>query len=663
MKKIVILCWVSLLIISLSASPVFPKTNVMEVCIGDTSLLENLNQGFQNLKNKYGDDDLIILNYYSLNSPLGNEMTDMMFTELQAPANKNSVFFNSQARLFGDTPALENGQPIDGEMEFGKFTPSYMYIHNFVFSGENISFQVRKAFRLEENNQIIVDYDFTDHEIYIMVVEKIINNQNQSVVRYIHQELSSFPIQDQQFTYQLPNNFDPLTHKAVVVIKKNNLVVQSASNERNIKPFRIVAETNFSVIVEPDTYMHNFYYFYVVNTQFTSSDIIDVVIDSENLIKTNQLFGTPNFCDAKAGLCPMPPYSVSFDSGDYLQLYASGYPFGNKGFNLFQITVAGEGITEVLPHYLTTEGLDVLVVQDDGKTENGSLLLEHLQALGINYGVFKPSFYLTSQSELITKFFSFSTIIWNASSVYPALARELVYHVAGEMGQETNIVIIGQSIANVLSNNDVSAYYQEIFSGGLENTMRASFQKGTNLQTNITGRINDEDFSFTFNNHHFSTDYLHLVTEGHSLLQDNHQQIKAVYSSTARKTYLLDFDLADINEQEQVVLMLKEILKTVVSEIEQPQEHFHTLLLSTYPNPVRNIMQINLQGEKLSSDQPTYSIYNIKGQKILSGKLVEGNNGYSQSIDFQHIKFHNGIYFIKVNTLHESVVKKMLILK
>lgn len=91
------------------------------------------------------------------------------------------------------------------------------------------------------------------------------------------------------------------------------------------------------------------------------------------------------------------------------------------------------------------------------------------------------------------------------------------------------------------------------------------------------------------------------------------------------------------------------------------------MLISTYPNPFNPIINIELNRNNNKVDKITVDVYNVKGQKInnlynkyTSDKIVSLKwNG----LDSIGSTMPSGLYFIKITSQDETVLKKIILLK
>jgi hypothetical protein len=72
---------------------------------------------------------------------------------------------------------------------------------------------------------------------------------------------------------------------------------------------------------------------------------------------------------------------------------------------------------------------------------------------------------------------------------------------------------------------------------------------------------------------------------------------------------------------------------------------------------VKSSINIDILSSKRSATKPTYSVFNIKGQRVQSGVL----NGANNKIDLMNIS--SGIYFINVADEKQQTTRKVLIVK
>jgi hypothetical protein len=86
------------------------------------------------------------------------------------------------------------------------------------------------------------------------------------------------------------------------------------------------------------------------------------------------------------------------------------------------------------------------------------------------------------------------------------------------------------------------------------------------------------------------------------------------------------------------------------------------LFLKTYPNPVRGMVNISLEGVK-DGGSPDISVYNVKGQLIKRFHLSTDRFGQWNCRDSTGRQATEGIYFLKATTPQGSVTQKIILVR
>lgn len=111
-----------------------------------------------------------------------------------------------------------------------------------------------------------------------------------------------------------------------------------------------------------------------------------------------------------------------------------------------------------------------------------------------------------------------------------------------------------------------------------------------------------------------------------------------------------------------VVLDTLNVGETTPVSNNDPQASPIALSFSTFPNPFSSQIQIKIKGEgKMNVD-----IYNLRGQKILSQKLLptrDSNTFVWNAMDKEGRKTESGIYFVRVSSDKQSLVKKVILIR
>jgi len=123
--------------------------------------------------------------------------------------------------------------------------------------------------------------------------------------------------------------------------------------------------------------------------------------------------------------------------------------------------------------------------------------------------------------------------------------------------------------------------------------------------------------------------------------------------------YLMVNDVSGRNQSLPITAPEKVFSSTIsvpVSFDETSAQNFPAVL---YPNPVKNSLQIQWQktGERLLS----ISLYNHKGQRILSKKVAEDSIDYR--LELGEYALSSGIYILSLNTSKGSHAHRVLVIR
>lgn len=140
------------------------------------------------------------------------------------------------------------------------------------------------------------------------------------------------------------------------------------------------------------------------------------------------------------------------------------------------------------------------------------------------------------------------------------------------------------------------------------------------------------------------------------------ETVVAVYSTSSNiwESYFFGFPLYYI-QPEQVRSVLLSMLVNTTPPVEN-ENNVETVPqpLVLYPNPVRDV--INIKSDAKGDELINISLYNIKGQKVLSREQQEMKNG-ALKFSLKEKKLANGIYFVRIYNENRSEIKKLMILK
>lgn len=641
----------------LSATPFFPVTNLMEVSVGNNSYIGEINTGNLRLENTYSEEELIILHYYPASSEYGNAQTQNLLDNLGA-SDDVSVFINGTKKLNRYNPVVMYGQPVYGMMKTHKFGSSAMYIDYLNLSDHQVSFIIRDAADGVTHSNLTLSY---------MLVEKEINSTNRNVVRYIHNETLSISndgeIVNKSYTFPetVSNN-----HKAVIVIRDADFNVLQASSTDVVKaPFRIVNKNNLSLI-GPSTGTIDYEYFAIVNTSYDTDGLMDLNVQLIN-------DGLPqnwdaSFCD-HSGCFVFGVADVQVPDGGYHEFHATVYPSG-RGSGQFSLRAEVNEHIEYVHHYYITNDVDIFVIQDN-MNEDDTYLIDALTYENyVTVGIFRAGYanynpYVLPESNVI---------IWNVPSVYPFLNYDQLSSLYTRIQTGTKFLVIGQFIADVLNSDNTFSYANDVTNDFLNNVLGVNFVESTNASYDINGQT-EIFLNFNFNlindnsiNAHFSTNH---ISNNNSTIafMDGYDNIKGVYKDVILgETVFYDFDLKSIvdpyHRWNLVAITMHHfgIITSIEDITVQPVEN-QVLKVSVYPNPVKHIVNIDVESSAKLNSNPEIEIFNIKGQRIYKSSMVHSKNGYNSNLRLDSMNLSSGIYFIKVSNEESVKTQKILFIK
>ena len=454
------------------------------------------------------------------------------------------------------------------------------------------------------------------------------------------------------------------------------MFAQTSTNSGVSQPFSVTVDGSRSK-VGPHFYgdHHDLFKFgYNVVTNNTSEPLDVTVTPVYDGIPAGWLW---SFCDAKYGACAWDSIVVTIPVGGTERFYATIMP-NSPGYGKLALTFSAQHHSESFNHYFTTNTVDVLIIQDDNYERTEGPLVDAISALGRSYGVYKPAIgdmNLANIEHIVT----IPNIIWNVSVKEPDFPVENLSTLGAiVMAAGTNLVVLGQYVAEFLAEND--DLEAQMF---LKDTLGAELAKSSTVNKTLFPIIHGHSWTFArdimlsmdgmtsaysinaINSHILFTQFLNDQTP---------EPTKGVFKPfieggvTFGSTIFLDFDFNHIVEANQQKLLIKEIFdwyKGYVSNDDVIVEIPTQSILSAFPNPVRSQLNIKFEpkcGLK-SVETPSFSIFNIRGQMIFTGELDRSQDGFSSNIDVSNISLSSGVYFVRVNSSEETVVQRVMVLR
>jgi len=651
MKKLIItlLCLVAIsyLIAQENTFWFFPTTSVMIATPGEHSTL--VNSGISSLRQKYTEDELI-----TLISP--NPDSDMF-----------RISFNGKTILTQPHPQIAQGQPVLGEMHYGQYKKAYLYIKNPTYNGSVISFTLMFA---EQET-------FEDLMIYFIVVEKATN-----LLVYTGGQGSVSTAGDYSHTVA-SGSYPSETYKAVILIgdgtymipEADPVILQAASTERVIPPFRVVTDTPLAEIL-PSDYpiatmpLCHLQSFYLVNTDFTTTAPIPTHISMSNIYNPEGF--TYSFCSSSDGTCHQYEADINITPQTSENEYEPQIEWytGQRGSLVINMNISVASHSVSIPFYFVMPTVtEALVIQDLAGAHDDQNILAALQE-GFMIGSF--ALYDTALGRLDEEMLSnFDYIIWNQSGIYP----NLTYDILEELGRHVtdrggSLWVIGQNVAKSLGDYTYSPYAKPSTISFLQNILRADIATPANTSLQLSSTENGlftSPLNFTLasegQNAHISTTALTPRSPNLAQIVDSLQNVKAVGNNFGgREIALFDFDFASIPVEDAANIMFD---TTVWLTIDQDASGIPAPItsLSLYPNPVSNTLHISYKSVNTPKINPEYTIYNIKGQKITSGNLSPRNASFTKEVSLSNLNLSSGVYFVRVKDQNYTKTSKIMILK
>jgi hypothetical protein len=138
--------------------------------------------------------------------------------------------------------------------------------------------------------------------------------------------------------------------------------------------------------------------------------------------------------------------------------------------------------------------------------------------------------------------------------------------------------------------------------------------------------------------------------------------IVAVHSSPENswEAYLFGFPLYYFQESQ-----VQSAIITILSNTNPPVDNDNNVEIANselilYPNPTSKTL--NLKSNSKGNESMNISLFNIRGQKVLTYNNMEMKSGELQ-LDLAEKKLANGVYFIKISSKKRDELRKLLILK
>ena len=363
--------------------------------------------------------------------------------------------------------------------------------------------------------------------------------------------------------------------------------------------------------------------------------------------------------------------------GEYRTYYLNAFVWGDDhGFATIDLEVKSGNFKQDFKQNITSYLVDVLIINDYNGYNTLPYFLRPLKKTDLTYGFYDPLFGSTD----FETFADIKTIIWNATTLYPAVSHAELNQLASLVNMHgSDLLVTGQFIAEILTDTERFAYANEQTKGFLNNVLKAEFRKITSGEPNnprLKGSCFASGLEFglrsapPYQDLHWNTNSINSLSGAtvlfNRLINSHPGSIQAVHSTHGMgRTVFLDFSYHSIDTEFNRDVLLRWTLRHfdyVVSNDNPTIIKPSRPMINVFPNPVRNTLNIDFMAPSYSGT-PSFSIYNIRGQRIHSSELSTSESGYSKTIDFSNLSIPSGMYFIKVSDSTYEGVKRVIVIR
>lgn len=224
------------------------------------------------------------------------------------------------------------------------------------------------------------------------------------------------------------------------------------------------------------------------------------------------------------------------------------------------------------------------------------------------------------------------------------------------------IAMIGNDINSIISNNTIVGNNIQgdpmlggsglNFYGGLTNT---SIVSNNTISDNLWGITIQSSAQPNFGDGSEQSPGENIITDN-----QNNFQIYGLYNNTPNEIMAInnywgttDLEVAEtyiVHEVDDATLGLVHFDPMWLNPVGL-SKNTNSSAFSVYPNPCNDYFEINIP----SSSNMSYSVFNIKGQIIESGQIVNGKQRLSTT------EWNRGTYFVRLNNGIEVIVKKLMV--
>jgi len=302
---------------------------------------------------------------------------------------------------------------------------------------------------------------------------------------------------------------------------------------------------------------------------------------------------------------------------------------------------------------------DILVVDDDGGSQSENAYLSKITACGLIPHYWNRELMSSPNYNVIQ---DYQNLVWFTGNAENTIDYSEEVFISNYVDQGGNLYISGEKIGQDMQGSSfysqyLHAVFEDTNTGNQSVTGTSNDPIGNNLQFNLISIGSPRDVISPLDGAETIFNY---VTDGSCAGVRYENEGKVVYHS---------FGLGSVTASESRLLIMQRILEyfgySVDAEDGFIQPVSDKMVSYNYPNPFNPVTTIffNLA----ATSQVKLSIFNVKGQKVatlMNEKLVAGIHSvvWNGKDDWGN-NVSSGVFFYKIDTAKESVIRKMLVMK
>ncbi|MDP6418238.1 MAG: FlgD immunoglobulin-like domain containing protein [Candidatus Krumholzibacteria bacterium] len=335
------------------------------------------------------------------------------------------------------------------------------------------------------------------------------------------------------------------------------------------------------------------------------------------------------------------------------------------GSATMSITSATGGTTRDFSYTYLTEGLDVLVVDDDGSESYEDYFTAALETTVRSYGVWDRNSTPVS-AEILSHF---DAVIWNVGWAFPTFTPEDREALTGYLESGGALFASGQDIGWELHDQGGAAYtwYRE--------TLHATYVADDTNDYTLQGVAGDEisdGIDLTIiggdgaNNQQYPSDIDPYGNGSSAIFTYNSYRNAAVKADDGYRVVYFAFGYEAINNATDRAQVMQRIINWLIPDMTStPDVPLAVKLHQNHPNPFNPKTEI-----RFSLSDPVAAslvVYDVEGREIRV--LRNGQQEAGQQIvswdgrDESGQRVSSGLYFYRLQTADRNETRKMLLLK